>query len=212
MPAPKKAAAPRKAKAAKEAQKKLTYEEKKELKLQAQKLKDAARKDPPNKDRFYCTNKELLAELVKWRDSNKEEESKLKKGQPIDYTKRKISEELGRMMIVIANKVLNRSEFRNYPKELKEDMASFAYYKIIRGLKKFDFRFTNCFSFFTTAFYNSYLTILKKHYKHINFRKDLTVKLYSEMETYPGINSASSLMKVIKQYLGEDEGDGYGED
>lgn len=104
-------------------------------------------------------------------------------------------------MMMIAQKVLNRSEFRNYSKELKEDMASFGYYKIIRGLKNFDFRFTNCFSFFSTAFFNAYLTILKKHYKHINLRKDLTVKLLTEMETYPGMNASSSLAKVIKQYL-----------
>ena len=86
-------------------------------------------------------------------------------------------------------------------------MAGFGYYKIIRGLKNFDFRFTNCFSFFSTAFFNAYLTILKKHYKHINLRKDLTVKLLTEMETYPGMNAASSLTKVIKQYLDDSGSD-----
>ena len=109
------------------------------------------------------------------------------------------------MMIAIGTKVLNRSEFRNYPKELKEDMASFGYFKIIRGLKNYDFRFKNsAFCFFTTAFFNAYLTILKKHYKHINIKKDLMEKLLSEMESFPGMSTASSLTRAIKQYLGDD--------
>lgn len=176
-------------------QKKLTYEQRKELKLKSSQEKQRLKeKQPPaNKDRFYCTNKELYAELVRWRDSAE---------KPEDRT---ISEELGRMMIAIGTKVLNRSEFRNYPKELKEDMASFGYFKIIRGLKNYDFRFQNsAFCFFTTAFFNAYLTILKKHYKHINIKKDLMEKLLSEMETFPGMNTASSLTRAIKQYLGDD--------
>ena len=111
--------------------KKLTYEQKKELKLKSsiEKQKQKEKQPPANKDRFYCTNKELYAELVKWRDSAEKPEDRV------------MSEELGRMMIAIGTKVLNRSEFRNYTKELKEDMASFGYYKIIRGLKNYDFRF-----------------------------------------------------------------------
>lgn len=135
-----------------------------------------------------------MTELIKWRDSAEKVEDRI------------ISEELGKMMIAIGTKVLNRSEFRNYPKELKEDMASFGYFKIIRGLKNYDFRFSNAFSFFTTAFFNAYLTILKKHYKHINIKKDLMEKLLSEMETFPGMNAASSLSKAIRQYIGDDTG------
>ena len=135
-----------------------------------------------------------MTELIKWRDSAEKVEDRI------------ISEELGKMMIAIGTKVLNRSEFRNYSKELKEDMASFGYFKIIRGLKNYDFRFSNAFSFFTTAFFNAYLTILKKHYKHINIKKDLMEKLLSEMETFPGMNAASSLNKAIRQYLGDDTG------
>ena len=178
-----------------EEQKKLTYEQKKELKLKSSQEKQRLKEQQPpaNKDRFYCTNKELYAELEKWRDSADKPEDRV------------LSEGLGRMMIAIGTKVLNRSEFRNYPKELKEDMASFGYFKIIRGLKNYDFRFKNsAFCFFTTAFVNAYLTILKKHYKHINIKKDLMEKLLSEMESFPGMNTSSSLTRAIKQYLGDD--------
>lgn len=133
---------------------------------------------------------------MKWRDSADEP------------AERVISEELGKMMMAIGTKVLNRSEFRNYSKELKEDMASFGYFKIIRGLKNFDFRFQNsAFAFFTTAFWNAYLTVLKKHYKHINIKRDLMEKLLSEMEAFPGMNMSSSLSRAIKQYIGSAEED-----
>lgn len=108
----------------------------------------------------------------------------------------------------IGDKVLNRSEFRNYSKEIKEDCRSFFFYKALRGLKNYDFRFqSSCFSWLTQCAFNAYLTVLKKHYKHINIKKDLMEKLLSEMETFPGMNAASSLNRAIKQYLGEDSAD-----
>ena len=173
----------------------LSYEQKKQMKLKAQKVKQAEKAkqgDPTNKDRFYCTNKQLLAELIKWRDSAKNVEDRV------------ISEELGRMFMALTAKILNRSEFRNYPRELKEDLQGFAWYKLIRGLKNYDFNFTNPFSWCSTSIFNSYLTCLKKYYKQINIKKDLMQKLLSEMESFPGMNSATSLSRSIKQYIEED--------
>ena len=94
---------------------KLTLAERQAIKLKAQKAKQAAKAargelEPKNKDRFYCTNKELQAELIKWRDSAEKVEDRIP------------SEELGKMIIAIGNKLLNHSSFKNYPKELKEDM------------------------------------------------------------------------------------------
>ena len=189
---------------------KLTLAQKQAIKLQLQRERQAKKIaageiEPKNKDRFYCTNRELQAELIKWRDSNKEEEEKLiAQGLPIDYTNRKISEELGKMMMAIAQKVLNHSNFRNYSKELKEDMQGFFFFKIIKGLKNYNFEFNNPFAFFTQAAFNAYITVIGKHYKQLNIRKDLMKKLFSELETYNGISTASSLSKCIKTYLGDD--------
>ena len=106
--------------------------------------------------------------------------------------------------MALTAKILNRSEFRNYPRELKEDLQGFAWYKLIRGLKNYDFNFTNPFSWCSTSIFNSYLTCLKKYYKQINIKKDLMQKLLSEMESFPGMNSATSLSRSIKQYIEED--------
>ena len=111
---------------------KLTLAEKQAIKLKAQRAKDAEKKargetEPKNKARFYCTNKELQAEMIKWRDSSKIVEE------------RTISEELGKMFLAICNKILNHSNFRNYDAELKADMRGYALYKLIRGLKNYNF-------------------------------------------------------------------------
>lgn len=82
---------------------------------------------PQVKERYYVTNADLLRELIKWRDSNKEEEERERKKWEklpkkirestkfeIDYNKRTISEELGKMFMELARKISNHSFFRNY--------------------------------------------------------------------------------------------------
>lgn len=181
-------------KQAKSKKPKLTLEQKQEMKLKIQKQreKEKAGIEPTNKERFYCKNKDLIAELEKWRDSAEKPEDRI------------ISEELGKMIIAVGQKMLNRSEFRNYSKELKEDMLGMFELKLIRGLKNYNFKFNNPFAFFTTAAWNAFLTVISKYYKQQNIKKDLMTKLAQELQTYTGINPASSLSKCIKSYLGND--------
>ena len=97
---PKRKGRPRKSNAVKKT--KISLEEKQNIKLQKQREREKANagKEPINKDRFYCTNKELQAELLKWRDSNLEEENaRLSQGLPIKYEDRIVSEELGTMFL-----------------------------------------------------------------------------------------------------------------
>lgn len=176
---------------------KLTLAEKQAIKLKAQRAKDAEKKargetEPKNKARFYCTNKELQAEMVKWRDSNKVVEERI------------ISEELGKMFLAICNKILNHSNFRNYDTELKADMRGYALYKLVKGLKNYNFQFNNPFAWCSQACFNAYLTVIGKHYKQLNIKKDLMKKLSIELQTYTGMNAASSLNKCIKSYLGNE--------
>lgn len=190
---------------------KLTLAEKQEQKLKIQQERQARKAasgeaEPKNKERFYCTNKELQAELIKWRDSNLEEENRrIASGQPIDYTARKITNELGTMLLQIGNKLLNHSNFRNYPKEMKEDMRSYGILKVIKGLKNYNFKFNNPFAWMTQAFYNSYLIIIGKHYKHINTRKELMNKYLSDLESFNGMSPNTSLARYIKNYIGEED-------
>ena len=201
----------KKTKQKKEQPKKLTLAEKQAIKLKIQKERQAKKAaagelEPKNKERFYCTSAEMHAELVKWRDSNKEEEqARIKKNLPIDYTKRKLSEEFGRMLMAIADKMLNRSEFRNYSKELKEDAKGFFFVKAIKGLKNYNFEFNNPFSYFSTCAWNAYISTISKHYKQQNIRKDIMKQMLSELETYQGLDPKSSLSNYLRSYISSDE-------
>lgn len=173
---------------------KMSLAEKQAIKLQIQKERQAKKaalgeNEPKNKSRFFCTSAELHAELIKWRDSSDIIEQRV------------ISEELGKMLTMIADKLLNRSEFRNYPKELKEDARGFFFVKAIKGLKNYNFAFNNPFAYFTTCAWNAYITIIGKHYKEQNIRKDLTKQMLSELETYTGIDPKSSLSNILRQYI-----------
>ena len=182
----------------KEQPKKLTLAEKQAIKLKIQKERQAKKAAagelvPKNRERFYCTSAELHAELVKWRDSAEKVEDRV------------LSEELGKMLIAIADKMLNRSEFRNYPKELKEDAKGFFFVKSIKGLKNYNFESNNPFAYFSTCAWNAYISTITKHYKQQNIRKEVMKQLLSEIETYQGIDPKSSLNNYIRQYIESDE-------
>lgn len=110
------------------------------------------------------------------------------------------------MMIMIADKLLNHSSFRNYPLEVKQDLRGIGLCKLIRGLKNYNFKFNNAFAYFTQALWNSYITGLTKHYKQINIKRELMKKLFEEIETYGGIDPRSSLNRCIKAYIDGDDG------
>lgn len=187
------------ARSANQKPRKLTLEEKQEIKLKRQKERQAKRLaagelEPKNKDRFYCTNKDLQEELLKWRDSAENPEDRI------------ISERLGSMIIMIADRLLNHSSFRNYPLEVKQDLRGIGILKIIRGLKNYNFKFNNAFAYFTQALWNSYITGLSKHYKQINIKREMMKKLFLEIETYSGIDPRSSLNRCIKAFIDGEDG------
>ena len=49
----------------------------------------------------------------------------------------------------LQEKLLNRSEFRNYSEKDKEDCFSYACEKCVTGIKNYNFKYTNAFAYFT---------------------------------------------------------------
>ena len=153
--------------------------------------------NPHNRERFYVTNKSLLEEMIKWRDSAEKVEDRDKP-----------SEELGRMFMEIARRITNHSCFRNYPAELKEDLAGYAIEKMVAGLKNFNFKYNNPFAYFTSACFNAFKTQLSKHYRQVNIRRDLSKKMIAELEAQmPGSSIAKSLQNGVDCYTGEEMDD-----
>lgn len=162
---------------------------------------------PQVKERFYITNSQLLEELVKWRDSNKDEEQReysawLKLPKPVrdkhpykpDYDKRTISEEFAKMFMQLAAKVSNHSYFRNYPLQLKQDMMGQAYLKFVTGVKKFNFKYTNAFAYLTQVCFNAFKTILAQHYKQVNIKRDKTKQAIVNLDAYMPNSSISKCL------------------
>lgn len=181
--------------------KKLSPEEKAEKKQKktAEKLKiqkqrqAAAEQNPKSEERFYVTNKALMAEMIKWRDSAERVEDRV------------ISEELGKMIIEIATRMTNHSRFRYYGQDLKSDMISYSCFKIVQGLKNYNFAFKNVFAYMTQAVYNACLGVCAKHYKQMNIKRELLKNSLSQVECAPGVDQNKIINSYIKTYLGESD-------
>lgn len=175
-----------------ETKKKLTKEQRQEIALKRQKEREQ-NKAPQDPNKFYCTNKALMEELIKWRDSNEVPEERI------------ISENLGKMILHIATKLTNHSKFRNYNYDLKQEMISYACFKCVQGLKNYNFAFNNCFAYITQACWNAFVNILAKHYKQINLKKEIMKSQLAQLECEGNINSSKLINSFIKDYLGLNE-------
>ena len=152
-------------------------------------------------ERFYVNNKNLYDEILKWRDSAEEVKDRI------------ISEELAKMIMLIAKRMTNHSNFRNYPEWIKEEMISSAVYKVItNSLKNYNFAFKNPFGYITRACWNDFIGTISKYYKQINIKKKLLNKHLTDYEGLTNmINGGNSVSRNAKNYLGYGELD-YGKD
>ena len=169
---------------------KLTLAEKQAIKLKAQRAKDAEKKargetEPKNKARFYCTNKELQAEMIKWRDSSKIVEERI------------ISEELGKMFLAICNKILNHSNFRNYTQDVRQEMKSHALLMLVKYSHNCDAYQRDArqtFNYITTVVMNACKQILIKYYKRLNTQRELE-RQYIDLMAQQGIRVNSEYLQ-----------------
>lgn len=174
---------------------KIVKKQKERLSQHIERVKNKeAKGQPANKERFYVTNAKLLEELYIWRDSapkNKIED-------------RIITEEFGKMIKMIAERLTNHSNFKNYSRELKQDMVSYACFKCIQGIRNYNFEYKNAFAYFTTACYNAFVSVISKYYKDKNLNRDIARRAIEKLESTADINSSKILNQFIKDYLGED--------
>lgn len=173
----------------------LSVVEHQEINLKKHKERLASKKtknENKNEEAFYCKNKDLLVELIKWRDSAENVEDRV------------ISEKLVLTIQYIAKKLTNHSNFSRYSNELKEEMISYAIYKSLKGLKHYNFNFENPFGYFTQACWNSFLIVCSKYYKHLNMQRELVKSSISQMELENDMQRKRMYTDFIKQYLGEE--------
>jgi hypothetical protein len=158
-------------------------------------MKERERANPRPKRKPFVTNAELIEELTKWRDSNK------------DVSKRRPSERLGKMILDIATHYMGHPDYVRYSKEIKEDIISESCVKIINyGLPKYNFSFTNPFAYFTQICWSCAMTYLKNYYNDLNFKRKLVVDTLEQAKAeMPTINIDKSYMEFLKTMIGSDQ-------
>lgn len=101
------------------------------------------------KERYYVRNKDLLPEIISYKDTGK------------------ITEELGRMILQIATNYSNKGSFASYT--WKEDMVGDAVLTCFKYMHNFDPSKSdkpNPFAYFTTVIHNAFINYIKKQNRH----------------------------------------------
>lgn len=84
---------------------------------------------------------------------------------------------------LIAQHLLGDSRYRNYHKDLHEDMISDAILKCIRNIKNYKPEYADCsFNYFTRCVEHSFWTTLGKHYKHMNNVRNISLDMADQLE------------------------------
>lgn len=86
---------------------------------------------------------------------------------------------------LIAWHLLGDSRYRNYSKDLQEDMVSAALLKCVKNIKNYKKeRAASCFNYYTKCTEHAFWNVLDKHYKHVNMVRQLTLDFADQVEQY----------------------------
>jgi len=83
-----------------------------------------------------------------------------------------VSEELGRIFILIVNKYCSKSNWREYPPQVKDELKSNALHDLVRSYHKFDDTRENLnpFAYYTAIISNSFYKTINKEKAYMNFK------------------------------------------
>lgn len=126
------------------------------------KFKREERKGKSRRD--YVDKEEFYNELVLYRKQvNHAKENNLPEPQP--------SDRIGKMIMLIVNRVLTSHRFSGYTDLWKDEMRSEAIYSACRSIKNFDPEVSkNPFAYFTTAVYYVFYNVIKREKKEALLR------------------------------------------
>lgn len=92
----------------------------------------------------------------------------------VEYTKalmvrkfERVNNEIGKLYIKVANGVMKRPNFMNYPEDQKNDMLSDACYLMSRAGERYNTDYPNPFAYFSQITFNSFLQSIKNMKKRI---------------------------------------------
>lgn len=145
--------------------------------------------------KYYIDNAELEAEMRAYQASSD------------DPAQRTPSERLGELLLLMHKNILRHANFRNYREDLKEEMASFSVYRILKnGLKSFKFGMATPFSYFSRAIFNNFYTVLSRYYKRMNGHRAYVKGCLAKLQDQ-GFHNVDEILRNFRVY-----GEGDGED
>ena len=103
----------------------------------------------------------------------------------------KISEELGKMFMIMTDHILGHSNFRNYTADLKEEMRSHALMLLVKYSHNCDAYQRDArqtFNYITTIIFNSCKQTLQKYYKQQNLKRELETMYLQMLSNQFGID------------------------
>ena len=93
---------------------------------------------------------------------------------PESFEGKRAYEKIGKVFMLLADKIANGGSWRYYTPDIKEEMINDALYTMIKNLNQYDHeKFNNPFSYFTTVTIN----IFRQHMNKLHLRMERNVRL-----------------------------------
>ena len=108
-----------------------------------------------------------------------------------------ISEQLGKMFMIMTDHILGHSNFRNYTVDIKEEMKSHALLLLIKYSHNCDAYQRDArqtFNYITTIIFNACKQTLQKYYKHLNLKRELEQQYLDMMQSTYGVKINSEFI------------------
>ena len=108
-----------------------------------------------------------------------------------------ISEELGKMFMVMTDHILGHSNFRNYAYTVREEMKCHALLMLVKyshNCDAYQRDSRQTFNYITTIIMNACKQILIKHYKQQNLQRELEQMYINTIESRYGIRICSEFL------------------
>ena len=103
----------------------------------------------------------------------------------------KISEELGKMFMIMTDHILGHSNFRNYTADIKDEMKSHALLLLVKYSHNCDAYQRDArqtFNYITTIIFNACKQTLQKYYKQQNLKRELETMYLQMLSNQFGID------------------------
>jgi hypothetical protein len=127
----------------------------------------------------YINNAMLYEAILKWKES----------GEP------RISNELGKMTMLLAKKITAHRFFNRYPDYIKEEMYGESCIAILSAIPSFNTEYKNPFAFLTTCAFNANKGVLNRYYA--NSAKE--IRYFLEMTETIDITDGSTITIIDQE-------------